>query len=253
MKIRENLARNLKLLCDEKGSIALVCREIGISRPNFFRYLKGETLPNKSSIKKISQYFRISESDLFKDSEYVPDGIAAEDILSLPGSMEIFANLSANPLPKISPGYYATYMLFKSDKSQVASCLTIIRNVQGRPTFRRLTNRAEPSSSAWHFVRGDHTGIIIERESWLYFLGVADQGQREPSILSVKRIHFLPNILSGSAYVLDQSSPIYLPLVMELLPASMTLREALRNCRMLPLTAPEISPAARNAFEEQLK
>jgi len=251
MKIRENLARNLKLLCDEKGNISLICREVGISRPNFFRYLKGETLPNKNSTKKICQYFRISESDLFKDSGYVPDGIVAESILSLPGSMEIFANLAATPLPKISPGYYATYLLLKSDESQVASCLTIIRNVREQPTFRRLTNRTEPSDSAWHYVRGDHTGIIIERESWLYFLGVADQGKREPSIISVKRIHFLPNILSGSAYVLDQSSPIYLPVVMELLPTSMTLREAIKSCRMLPLSAPEISPAARNAFEGQ--
>ncbi len=253
MKIRENLARNLKLLCEEKGNIAQICREIGISRPNFFRYLKGETLPNKNSIKKICQYFRVSESYLFNDSEYIADGITAEGILNLSGSMEIFANLSADPLPKISPGYYATYMLFGLDGTQVASCLTIIRNIRERPTFRRLTNRVEPSSSTWHYVRGDHTGIIIERESWLYFLGVADKGKREPSIISVKRVHFLPNILSGSAYVLDQTSPIYLPVVMELLPASTTLRKALKNCRMLPLSAPEISPAVKSAFEEQLK
>jgi transcriptional regulator with XRE-family HTH domain len=59
-----NLARNLRILCSSKDSIAEICRRIGISRQQFNKYLSGKHEPSRANLRLICQYFGIDVLDL---------------------------------------------------------------------------------------------------------------------------------------------------------------------------------------------
>jgi transcriptional regulator with XRE-family HTH domain len=63
-ELRIHFAENLKRLLRQEKSIAHVCRVLDLNRQQFNRYLAGDALPGKRSIKKIAQYFGISEAAL---------------------------------------------------------------------------------------------------------------------------------------------------------------------------------------------
>ena len=60
-----NLARNLRILCSSKNSIADICRRIGISRQQFNKYLAGKHEPSRANLRLICQYFGIDVLDLY--------------------------------------------------------------------------------------------------------------------------------------------------------------------------------------------
>ena len=67
MSLRENLSINLRALCREHGSVAAICREMGVNRQQFDRYLTMDALPNKATTERICRYFAIEEAELYRD------------------------------------------------------------------------------------------------------------------------------------------------------------------------------------------
>ena len=59
----ENFSKNLRSLCADIGSIAQVCRDIGINRQQFNRYLTGSGMPSAHNLRRIARHFNINESD----------------------------------------------------------------------------------------------------------------------------------------------------------------------------------------------
>lgn len=95
---RTNFAANLRFACSTHPSVAGVCREIGINRQQFNRYLSGKTLPSAYNTGLIARYFGISAEDFelsemrFRAMFESPDGAgprAADTPLSeaFPGDM----------------------------------------------------------------------------------------------------------------------------------------------------------------------
>ena len=74
MSLRENLAVNLRRLRAMHGSIAAVCREMGVNRQQFDRYLSEDALPNRATTIRICKYFGIDEAELYRDPE-TADGL----------------------------------------------------------------------------------------------------------------------------------------------------------------------------------
>lgn len=63
----ESFSENLRSICAEYGSIAQVCREIGINRQQFNRYLNGGGMPSAHNLRRIARHFNLPEADLFAD------------------------------------------------------------------------------------------------------------------------------------------------------------------------------------------
>ncbi|WP_187429290.1 hypothetical protein ROLI_040180 [Roseobacter fucihabitans] len=66
--MQNHLPENLKLLCSYCPSVSYVCRSIGISRQQFTKYLSGKGSPSLSSLRKISDFFGVEESELLMPS-----------------------------------------------------------------------------------------------------------------------------------------------------------------------------------------
>lgn len=50
-------AANLRHLCDQRGSISLICRKININRQQFNKYLSGRHMPSSANVRIIAEHF----------------------------------------------------------------------------------------------------------------------------------------------------------------------------------------------------
>src|SRR6056297_545020 len=58
-KIRGMFGRNLRVLVSSYRSVAALCREIGVNRTQFNRYLSGESFPRPDVLHRICQFFDV--------------------------------------------------------------------------------------------------------------------------------------------------------------------------------------------------
>lgn len=58
-------AENLRYLCATKSSISQVCRETGINRQQFNKYLAGKFAPSRVNLQRLAHYFYIDSQWLF--------------------------------------------------------------------------------------------------------------------------------------------------------------------------------------------
>lgn len=61
----ENFSHNLRSLCADYGSISQICRDIGINRQQFNRYLNGASMPSAHNLRRIARHFDLNEETLF--------------------------------------------------------------------------------------------------------------------------------------------------------------------------------------------
>src|SRR4051812_30936307 len=139
MSLRENLSTNLRKLCREHGSVAAICREMGVNRQQFDRYLTMDALPNKATTERICRYFGIEEAELYRDP-------ASADVSARPrvpgnsGSRSaegpIAARIFSGPRPAIEPGFYQTFFTLPGNRDELLCSITAIRAEEDRMTFR---------------------------------------------------------------------------------------------------------------------
>lgn len=59
----DSFAQNLRLACSTRRSISQICREIGINRQQFNRYIGGEARPSAYNIARIAAFFGVAPQD----------------------------------------------------------------------------------------------------------------------------------------------------------------------------------------------
>ncbi|MDW6020596.1 XRE family transcriptional regulator [Mesorhizobium sp. BAC0120] len=255
MSLRENLAVNLRRLCAQHGSIAAVCREMGVNRQQFDRYLSMDALPNRATTARICEYFQIEEAELYRDPDTV-DGIDPPARLGRLGGQagdgSIAVRLFAPPSPRIASGFYQTYFSIPGEPAQILCAITSIRTEGERTTFRRMTGLAETRGTAWSYFMGDHEGVVLERLNWFYFLGLNRRGTKEPTFMSVQWGPFSPEpLLCGHAMIVTPSGPSVTTVVMRAAPKGMSLKSALRSARVYSSSDPAVGPLVELALSRQ--
>lgn len=63
MQQDDTFATNLRFACATRRSISQICREIGINRQQFNRYINGEARPSAHNVARIAAFFGLSAED----------------------------------------------------------------------------------------------------------------------------------------------------------------------------------------------
>ncbi|APE45046.1 hypothetical protein BOO69_17730 [Sulfitobacter alexandrii] len=132
-------ANNLSLLCSYKSSIAEVCRRLGINRQQFNKYLSGRTRPSRSNMRRICDFFGVSEAEMMMDTHQLeqiivlrrqPEGLR-QDL----GIADHLAAIQCHSqrLDKYL-GYYYRYFYSFGNKGLVTRSLAVIY-AQGEQYF----------------------------------------------------------------------------------------------------------------------
>ena len=64
-----SFAANLRLVCEQQGSITRICREVRINRQQFNKYLSGKHMPSAANIRRIANHFGLSPEVLLSDHD----------------------------------------------------------------------------------------------------------------------------------------------------------------------------------------
>jgi len=112
----DGFPENLRLLCSYEGSIAGVCRRIGIDRSLFNRYLSGECIPSRKNMRKILDFFGVDDSEIrMKHEDFFQivslrtnTGKCGESDRMFPAYPELIRSNSQN-IPERYFGYYHRY------------------------------------------------------------------------------------------------------------------------------------------------
>ena len=239
MLIRDIFATNLRRLCEQRGSINHVCRQTGIHRQQFALYLKGDRLPNKKTLGRLSSYFEVPEDAFFVDPTQPQAASPADTTCG-----EILDEMRGSP-PAMPEGLYQTYFWAPVLGNSIVGALTVIRETDGVLGFRRLTAAGERLDPTWSYVKGDHQGIVTERMGWLYFQSSNRIDPREPTLLAVRWAALSEPLLSGHGMVTSHLGPMVASVVMTPLAPKRTLLSAIRSTRVFTLEDPKIALVSR--------
>ncbi|RUX91434.1 MULTISPECIES: helix-turn-helix transcriptional regulator [unclassified Mesorhizobium] len=236
MPIRENLAANLRRLIQRHASVSAVCRELGVNRTQFERYLQGKAIPNKATARLICDYFKIDENELYRE----PAAGAGADDGHASLRQTLYENMVRPPSPAIAGGTYFTYFSVPGHPDLLMRSVTFVRREAELVTFRRVTRWAPGDGQGGARVPGNHYGVAISRLNWIYFSGINRRQTAEPSIMTVQWAPISEPVLVGSAFVLTGSGPACVSVIMRQDVTRISMRRALQMAHVVSLDDPGV-------------
>lgn len=247
-----NFADNLRALCTRHGSIAAVCRALGMNRQQFNKYLSGSTLPNVATLERICGFFHIDSESLFQDPAVLlkPKGEALLGGLPLHGlgfAASAFAGMQSTTLRN---GCYHFYSLWPRDESKCLREALFIHKKAGATVFTRFTKYRAVGQGQHYYLSGRHDGIVLEQEKARFLLSLNRRGCGEVSLVSIGSENALSQgLLSGVALVMAPSgTPQALRATLRFCGCSDMLRRTIREAGILPLSDPSIPDEVKQSL-----
>lgn len=96
-ELRNMLGANLRRLTRDAASISALCRDLGINRTQFNRYLSGESFPRPDVLHRICTFFKVDARILLEPVEAITE--THRDLLGHPAIRE-FVGASAAHIPE---------------------------------------------------------------------------------------------------------------------------------------------------------
>lgn len=249
------IAQNLRFLCASRPSVSAICREIGLNRQQFERYLTGSALPSAHNLRRIAVYFSVTESDLLGDPAALqlkyagaaaPDGHRHLGEALLPSPQELV-------LLRRYLGRYHYYFLTPSWPGEVQCGLFVLWEHDHAIRSSYLGRVRDP-----HFgkvIRSRFEGHVALRGERIFILeyarGVVDSfGQ---TILYAVHQH-QANYLTGMTFGIGwhpHRGPFASHVIVKRLRESIPLREAMGACGLYPRDSRGLDLIVRNFFDDQ--
>lgn len=240
-------ANNLRSLCADRGSIALVCRDIGINRQQFNRYLSGSSLPSAHNLRRISTYFGLTEQDMFDDQ------------MELAGPLEGFAD-TASPLANVASafsdqarqmrrylGAYHTHFVSPAWQGKILRSLLILYESNGVVVSHTTERASSADGSIQQRSRYDGLACLKGNRIYLVEKELGENGSLCETIVSSterSRVMFLRGITMGVGSE-QASTPYASRTIWKRIKADVPIREAVASCGVFDSTSSEIHPIIR--------
>ncbi|MCA0434468.1 MAG: helix-turn-helix transcriptional regulator [Proteobacteria bacterium] len=160
----EIFARNLKRICAKTASIAEICRDTGINRQQFNKYLSGKSIPSTRTLRKICERLDITETELFAPfAENHQEDIAQTYQTGRLGRefdrlVKLFMppdarGVSSGQIP-IKPGRYFCYFAFPHHPELILRSFIQVWQRNDMLAFARLTRDRGLSQAPPHCRQG---------------------------------------------------------------------------------------------------
>ena len=247
-----NFADNLRGLCIRHGSIAAVCRAIGMNRQQFNKYLSGSTLPNAATLEKICKFFQIESESLFLDLAARRQTASAAMFGSLPIAAlglatSAYARLQAATLRS---GCYHLYTAWPRDETSCLREALFVQKKDGATVFTRFTKYRPVGARQQYFLSGRHDGIVLEADKARFLLALNHKGCGEVSLVSIGAENALSQgFLSGLALVMAPSGrPLALRATLQFRGCDEALRRTIAEAGVLPLSDATVPEEVRQSL-----
>jgi len=163
----DDLSANLSLLCSYYPSIAEVCRKLAINRQQFNKYLAGSARPSRHNMRRICDFFGVSEGELLMEPGQFEEIIALrrkpmqQEELSKPLRHLDRLYQRSQGLEKYI-GYYFRYFYSFGNPGRIIRSLALIYRDNGKYYWKNIEILRNPAT-------GRSTGVN-KYEGVLFYL-----------------------------------------------------------------------------------
>ncbi|HEY0274932.1 MAG TPA: helix-turn-helix transcriptional regulator [Paenirhodobacter sp.] len=250
----DNLVTNLKWLCATRKSVSQICREIGLNRQQFARYLAGTSTPSPHSLRRVCEHFGVEPTDMTLPPERFRARFARRSEGGRSALAEIGQMLGLNMAAlRAFEGYYQTYYISPSWPGDILCCLACLTEQGGHmnvKTIERLRDdRAEISQTVKYsgFASYSRKRLMIVEMTSGHSAPIVTETILEPPTLYQKG--YLRGLTFGMSWRIG-NTPYCSPTIWQSLGPAPNIQAALRNCGRLRLDAPTLPFAVRRFFEQ---
>ena len=125
------ITRNLRFLCGQHASISAVCRDLGMNRQQFNKYLSGGARPSPRNLNRICEFFRVTEAQLhLPHKEFIANHGQHSDIFFEQQFERLFP-ASSNDLKRYL-GYYHSYFYSLAYPGKIICSLVSMHEFKNR-------------------------------------------------------------------------------------------------------------------------
>ncbi|WP_324752014.1 helix-turn-helix transcriptional regulator [Roseovarius sp. Pro17] len=156
---------NLAYACSLLPSISEVCRRIGINRQQFNKYLAGTVRPSRHNMRRISDFFGVTESEILLEPARFASLISLRS--SSPRSGGLPQHLHAiEKLHRLSvelvrySGWYFRYFYTFGYPGRITRSLAVISERDGRHLWKNVERRSNYDLTMERFV-GKYEGLAF--------------------------------------------------------------------------------------------
>jgi transcriptional regulator with XRE-family HTH domain len=263
MSSPQNLAENLRTLCSRHRSVAEICRQIGINRQQFNKYLGGSSLPSPYTLTRLGRFFGVSETQLllppaaFATSlrERTPE--APMQVLFVPSVEQIRERFpdSARKLQRYC-GYYHVYYCSPAFPRMIIRSISRLCEKDGLVYDRQIERLGDRRDPNFRFAVSKSTGTVLHTDDRIYSayfnLGLHQTLAMQALYPSYRSV---PRFLSG-VFVSVSSGPARQPfasrVVYEYLGDTIILRDGIAACGLYADDSEEIGEEVRSRVRNVL-
>lgn len=188
-----NFAANLSILCSYRPSIAETCRKIGVNRQQFNKYLSGQTHPSRRNMRKICDFFGVTESEILLEPAQFEQMIVVRrkpDVmqkLSLPLRHLDRIYGQSQPMEKYV-GFYYRYFFSFGNKGLVTRSLASIHAVDGKCYWKNIEILRDPDSGKV-FSLNKYEGAVFYLTDRIYVMEYETLGVRSITQMTLYPSH----------------------------------------------------------------
>lgn len=156
---------NLGFACSLFPSIAEVCRRVGINRQQFNKYLAGTVRPSRHNMRRICDFFGVTESELLMDPTRFASLISLRKPPSRPAAPSQYLD-AVEKLHRLSgemtryTGWYFRYFYTFGYPGRITRSLGVITEQDGRYLWKNIEVGVDPQQVRARFV-GKYEGFAF--------------------------------------------------------------------------------------------
>ena len=170
----DELRHNLALLCSYHPSVAEVCRRLDINRQQFNKYLAGGSHPSRRNMRRICDFFGVSESELLMEPQQFEEIVALkrkplqQEALSKPLRHLDRLYQHSQDLEKYL-GYYFRYFYSFGNHGKVIRSLARVYTEDNKYYWKNIEILRDPETGRSNGVN-KYEGVLFYLADRIYIL-----------------------------------------------------------------------------------
>ncbi|MDQ2065131.1 helix-turn-helix transcriptional regulator [Xinfangfangia sp. CPCC 101601] len=245
---------NLRQLCATKPSVSAVCRDVGLNRQQFERYLTGAAMPSAHNLRRLCAYFAVEESQLLAPPSTTPSPARPPETAGDPSAFAQALRMQPDELPQLRHycGSYQYHFLSPTWPGKIQTSVLQIYESERRILSRYLGRVRDPKFGT--VMRSRFNGQLVLRSGRIFVMecsrDVVDSFAQ--TILFPAHRHSA-NYLTGMAFGigwLPHRGPFASHVILRRLRPTQSMREAVAHCGLYAPDSRALDPIVRKFFGE---
>ncbi len=248
--MNKSFSANLRSICAEYGSVSKVCREIGMNRQQFNRYVNDGSVPSSYNLRRIARFFDVLEADLLAGHDefttrYIQNrnstASSPSDLMLRPFKEQ--ANILRRYL-----GFYHSHFQSPSWEGMILRSLVWLYEKDGYVMTRTLEHVTSNDGNRIH--RSRYEGMAAQRGDRIFV--VENEMVRDGSITEIiltpshrEQVKYLRGKGVGVA-LQTQLVPYTAVFIWKKIDERISARAALNACGVFPIHSRDIEPTIRS-------